>query len=199
MGAPNFCVRNASEHFIVQYPEDENPFFREDFIDNLKYEINQAFKDCLVDVDWSIDDMERSYPAEQFCLIRSGITGYKQDYAVLLKPVIRSGYYDHAVLDWECVYENPEGDEYEYDLKREEHRGYLYPGILENLEEDLAVDYDNRGLGKIHAPHLLAKLEKKQKALVERLENIFKEHTERYRCVGVASNGEAFYEPVKEN
>ena len=172
MSTSNFHNVNASAIFAVPL---ENDFDYEDLVDNLKSEL----KDNSDYVDYGKTDPNelRSFPSRTLGSIRR-YHQYKDFYVeVCVTPVIRSGYYDGVNLDWNVDY-SINGDSYDID---ELENGIGYNTALP--------------ISKIKAYSLLAekKAEKLKNEIVEKVESIFSDYSEKYGVTAVFSNGETIY------
>jgi hypothetical protein len=172
MATSNFHNVNASAIFAVQL-EDEWSY--EDLVENLKSELNNDSD--YVDYGKSDPNELRSFPSRSLGSIRK-YHQYKDFYVeVCVTPVIRSGYYDGVNLDWNVDY-SINGDSYDID---ELENGIGYNTALP--------------ISKIKAYSLLAekKAEKLKNEIVEKVESIFSDYSDRYGVTAVFSNGETIY------
>ncbi len=172
MSTSNFHNVNASAIFAVLL---ENDFDYEDLVDNLKSEL----KDNSDYVDYGKTDHNelRSFPSRTLGSIRR-YHQYKDFYVeVCVTPVIRSGYYSGCNLDWNVAY-SINGDAYDID---ELENGIGYNTALP--------------ISKIKAYGLLAekKAEKLKNEIVNELEALYNDYSDRYGVTAVFSNGETIY------
>ena len=172
MSTSNFHNVNASAIFAVPL---ENDFDYEDLVDNLKSEL----KDNSDYVDYGKTDPNelRSFPSRSLGSIRK-YHQYKDFYVeVCVTPVIRSGYYSGCNLDWNVAY-SINGDTYDID---ELENGIGYNTAL--------------SISKIKVYSSLAekKAEKLKNDIVEKLEAIYNNYSDRYGVTAVFSNGETIY------
>jgi hypothetical protein len=172
MATSNFHNVNASAIFAVQL-EDEWAY--DDLVENLKSQLNNDPN--YVDYGKSDPNELRSFPSRSLGSIRK-YHQYKDFYVeVCVTPVIRSGYYDGVNLDWNVDY-SINGDSYDID---ELENGIGYNTALP--------------ISKIKAYSLLAekKAEKLKNEIVEKVESIFSDYSDRYGVTAVFSNGETIY------
>jgi hypothetical protein len=172
MATSNFHNVNASAIFAVQL-EDEWAY--DDLVENLKSQLNNDPN--YVDYGKSDPNELRSFPSRSLGSIRK-YHQYKDFYVeVCVTPVIRSGYYDGVNLDWNVDYAI-NGDSYDID---ELENGIGYNTALP--------------ISKIKAYSLLAekKAEKLKNEIVEKVESIFSDYSDRYGVTAVFSNGETIY------
>jgi hypothetical protein len=172
MATSNFHNVNASAIFAVQL-EDEWAY--DDLVENLKSQLNNDPN--YVDYGKSDPNELRSFPSRSLGSIRK-YHQYKDFYVeVCVTPVIRSGYYEGVNLDWNVDYAI-NGDVYDMD---ELENGIGYNTALP--------------ISKIKAYSLLAekKAEKLKNEIVEKVESIFSDYSDRYGVTAVFSNGETIY------
>jgi hypothetical protein len=172
MATSNFHNVNASAIFAVQL-EDEWAY--DDLVENLKSQLNNDPN--YVDYGKSDPNELRSFPSRSLGSIRK-YHEYKDFYVeVCVTPVIRSGYYDGVNLDWNVDY-SINGDSYDID---ELENGIGYNTALP--------------ISKIKSYSLLAekKAEKLKNEIVEKVESIFSDYSDRYGVTAVFSNGETIY------
>lgn len=205
MSAPNFCIKNASRYFVLGTPvyytqEDiDECELDQDLLgkyDEVGTEISyQAAKDNVFynlkakgwdDIDEC--DNDSSYPTHLFAEKMVSIKCGDNSVEVTLQAGATSGYFQAANFDWfasvkfcgliEGYYDEiePEADELTAD-----------DVIRENW-------YGNEGFSKIHAGHIIKKIE----AIIDELKNEAELAFSMYcdvemYCEGVFSNGEAVY------
>jgi hypothetical protein len=172
MATSNFHNVNASAIFAVQLKDE---WAYDDLVENLKSQLNNDPN--YVDYGKSDPNELRSFPSRSLGSIRK-YHEYKDFYVeVCVTPVIRSGYYDGVNLDWNVDY-SINGDSYDID---ELENGIGYNTALP--------------ISKIKAYSLLAekKAEKLKNEIVEKVESIFSDYSDRYGVTAVFSNGETIY------
>ena len=172
MSTSNFHNVNASAIFAVPL---ENDFDYEDLVDNLKSEL----KDNSDYVDYGKTDPNelRSFPSRSLGSIRK-YHQYKDFYVeVCVTPVIRSGYYSGCNLDWNVAY-SINGDTYDIDE--------LENGIGYNTALPISKI-------KVYSSLAEKKAEKLKNDIVEKLEAIYNNYSDRYGVTAVFSNGETIY------
>jgi hypothetical protein len=174
MATSNFHNENASAIFAVQL---EHEFDYDDLVENLKSELNND--PDYVDYGKTDKNELRSFPSRTLGSIRKYVE-YKDFYVeVCVTPVIRSGYYSGVNLDWnvdylingDASYDSP--DFYIDDIA---HYG--------NLSKSAATKY---------AKLAEKKAEKIKNEIVDELEALYNDYSDRYGVTAVFSNGETIY------
>lgn len=175
MATSNFHNVNASNIFACSL---ETEFDYEDLKDNLNYE----FKN---NPDWydgnkSDPNELRSFPSHVLGSLTKDFSYKDFSLEVWVSPVIRSGYYAGANLDWNAHY-FIDGDEIEID----------------NVEVELGY-LNNFTPAKIkrYAPLILKKAEKLRDELVSVTEEIFSNYSDKLGVTARFSNGETLYHLV---
>ena len=174
MATSNFHNENASAIFAVQL---EHEFDYDDLVDNLKSELSN--NPDYVDYGKTDKHELRSFPSRTLGSIRK-YAQYKDFYVeVCVTPVIRSGYYDGVNLDWNV--------------------DYLINGDAQYDNTDFYIDdiahYGSMSKSKATKYAKLAekKAEKIKNQIVEKVESIFSDYSEKYGVTAVFSNGETIY------
>jgi hypothetical protein len=174
MATSNFHNENASAIFAVQL---EHEFDYDDLVENLKSELNND--PDYVDYGKTDKHELRSFPSRTLGSIRK-YAQYKDFYVeVCVTPVIRSGYYDGVNLDWNV--------------------DYLINGDAQYDNTDFYIDdiahYGSMSKSKATKYAKLAekKAEKIKNQIVEKVESIFSDYSEKYGVTAVFSNGETIY------
>lgn len=174
MATSNFHNENASAIFAVQL---EHEFDYDDLVENLKSELNND--PDYVDYGKADKNELRSFPSRTLGSIRKYVQ-YKDFYVeVCVTPVIRSGYYDGVNLDWNV--------------------DYLINGDAQYDNTDFYIDdiahYGSMSKSKATKYAKLAekKAEKVKNQIVEKVESIFSDYSEKYGVTAVFSNGETIY------
>ena len=174
MATSNFHNENASAIFAVQL---EHEFDYDDLVDNLKSELNND--PDYVDFGKADKNELRIFPSRTLGSIRKYVQ-YKDFYVeVCVTPVIRSGYYDGVNLDWNV--------------------DYLINGDAQYDNTDFYIDdiahYGSMSKSKATKYAKLAekKAEKVKNQIVEKIESIFSDYSEKYGVTAVFSNGETIY------
>ena len=205
MSTPNFALKNASRYFVFGMPVyytqediDENELDQDllDHFDEIDTEVNfEACKEnvaCELNVKgWhDIDefDGDRSCPTTLFSEKTKTISFGNTSVDITIQAGCTSGYYEAANFDWFSsvkVCGLIEGWHEEFDYEADELEEYDV--IRDNW-------YDNKGLSKIHAAHIIRKIE----AIIDELKNeaelAFSKYCdeEMYRAY-LCSNGDAGY------
>lgn len=163
MGTANFYNKNASHTFVRELEtEFDYDMFKEDIYHTFKHHNYHVFNGKNYRRPES--DL-RSFPS----IIVASKSKYKiyndVELIITINVILRSGYYQHANLDWELAKELPVLSDYYYNI----------------------------GLAKIHEPYAELWAENAENELIEETEKIFKDLTEPYNVSARFSNGEAFY------
>ena len=205
MSTPNFALKNASRYFVfgmpVYYTQEEIDEYGLD--QNLLGQFDELNTEANYDADkenvagelkakgWhDIEecDGDRSYPTTLFSEKTKTICFGDTEVYVTIQAGCTSGYYEAANFDWSAKVEVSgmiegwhETFEYEYD----------------ELEADDVIRdnwYDNKGLSKIHATHIVRKIESIIDDLKNEAELAFSMYCdEEMYCTFRAFNGEAGY------
>lgn len=206
MSTPNFALKNASRYFVLGMPvyytqEDiDDNGLDQDLLgkyDELGTELNyQADKEnvahALKAKGWhDIDDFDgdRSCPTSLFAEKTKTILFGSTSVDITMQAGCTSGYYEGANFDWfssvkVCGLIEGWNEEFDYEADELEE----YDVIRDNW-------YNNKGLSKIHASHIIRKI----KAVIDELKNeaelAFSKYSdeEMYRAY-LCSNGEAGYD-----
>ena len=172
MATSNFHNVNASAIFAVPL---EHEFDYEDLVDNLKSELSNDSD--YVDYGKTDPNELRSFPSRTLGSIRK-YHQYKDFYVeVCVTPVIRSGYYSGVNLDWNVDY-TINGDIYDIDE--------LENGIGYNTALPISKI-------KVYSSLAEKKAEKIKNEIVEELEALYNNYSDRYGVTAVFSNGETLY------
>lgn len=205
MSTPNFAIKNASRYFVFGTPV----YYTQEDID--KCELDKAFfskydengteinyQAALENVSCELDakgwnniyecDNSRNYPTSFFSKKTKTITLNNVDVYITIKAGYTPGYYEAANFDWlasveVCGLIDGWNEIFEYEAAELE-------------ADDVIRDnwYNNTGLSKIHASHIIKKIE----AIIDDLKNeaeiAFSKYCDKemyctYRC----NNGEAGY------
>lgn len=205
MSTPNFALKNASRYFVfgtpVYYTQediDANELDQDllDHFDEIGTEVNyEAGKE---NVAWELKakgwhdieecDGDRSYPTILFSEKTKTISFGSTSVDITVQAGCTSGYYEAANFDWFANIKTYRKVDYYY-----ETCNYDYNDLT---ADDVIRDnwYDNKGLSKIHAAHIIRKIE----AIIDELKNeaelAFSMYCdeEMYRAY-LCSNGEAGY------
>lgn len=205
MSTPNFALKNASRYFVfgmpVYYTQEEIDEYGldQDFLggfDELSTEIHydDDKKNVALDLEakgWhDIEecDGDRSYPTTLFSEKTVSINCGDTPVDITIKAGCTSGYYEAANFDWFASVRVHGTIEEWYETFEYEH---------DELEAaDVIRDnwYDNKGLSKIHAAHIIHKIESIIDDLKNEAEIAFSKYCdEEMYCTFRAFNGEAGY------
>lgn len=205
MSTPNFALKNASRYFVfgtpVYYTQediDANELDQDllDHFDEIGTDVNyEAGKENvaseLKEKGWNdIEecDGDRSYPTALFSEKTKTISFGSTSVDITVQAGCTSGYYEAANFDWfakvkVCGMIDGYTETFEY-----EH---------DELEADDVIRdnwYDNKGLSKIHAAHIIRKIEAVIDELKNEAELAFSKYCdEEMFCAWQAFNGEAGY------
>jgi hypothetical protein len=172
MATSNFHNVNASAIFAVPL---ENEYDYEDLVCNLESELSN--NPDYVDYGKTDKNELRSFPSRTLGSIRK-YHQYKDFYVeVCVTPVIRSGYYSGVNLDWNVDY-TINGDIYDIDE--------LENGIGYNTALPISKI-------KVYSSLAEKKAEKLKNDIVEKLEALYNNYSDRYGVTAVFSNGETLY------
>ena len=172
MATSNFHNVNASAIFAVPL---EHEFDYEDLVCNLESELSN--NPDYVDYGKTDKNELRSFPSRTLGSIRK-YHQYKDFYVeVCVTPVIRSGYYSGVNLDWNVDY-TINGDIYDIDE--------LENGIGYNTALPISKI-------KVYSSLAEKKAEKIKNHIVEELEALYNNYSDRYGVTAVFSNGETIY------
>jgi hypothetical protein len=205
MSTPNFALKNASRYFVFGMPvyyiqEDinENGLDQDllDHFDKIGSEANyEADKENvayeLKEKGWhDIDefDYDRNYPTHFFSEKTKTIKCGDNRMDITIQAGCTSGYYEASIFDWFVVVKTYKRVDYCY-----ETCDYVYGDF--NADDVIRDDwYDNAGLSKIHAAHIINKIESVVKELSSEAELAFSMNCdEEMYCAYQCSNGEAGY------
>lgn len=206
MSTPNFALKNASRYFVfgtpVYYTQediDENELDQDllDCYDEIGTEIN--YSDVKHNVAYELKangwhdidehDYDRNYPTHFFSEKTKTIKCGDNRIDITIQAGCTSGYYQAANFDWfvniktyrraECYYETC---------------NYDYNDLT---SDDVIRDdwYENKGLSKIHAAHIVRKIEYIIDDLKNEAELAFSMYCdEEMSLTCIFSNGEAIYD-----
>lgn len=205
MSTPNFALKNASRYFVFgtpvyytqedidaneldqdllgQYDELGTEFNYDACKDNVCYSLKAKGWDHIDEFDG-----DRSYPTHFFAQKAESLMCGSTPIDIIIQAGCTSGYYEAANFDWFVYIKTYRKAEYYY-----ETCNYDYDDLT---ADDVIRDdwYDNKGLSKIHAAHVIRKIE----AIIDDLKNeaelAFSMYCDEemycaYRCF----NGEAGY------
>lgn len=205
MSTPNFALKNASRYFVFGMPV----FYTQEEID--KYELDQdllgEFDELNTEMNYDEDkknvasdleakgwhdisecDGDRNYPTSLFSEKTVSIMCSDTPVDITIKAGYTSGYYEAANFDWFVNIKTCRKVDYYY-----ETCDYDYNDLT---ADDVIRDdwYDNKGLSKIHAAHIIRKIESIIDELKNEAELAFSMYCdEEMYCTFRAFNGEAGY------
>lgn len=175
MSTPNFANKNASRVFAF---EVEDEFDYEDAVSNVACALEYSKEDIVFEEE-NKSDGDRSYPGRVFGEVQGKGKYYEKldlQVDVSLDVVVRSGYYS--------------GGNFDYNFKID-----LNGDVVDDVE-DIDLQYEANGLkqARQYEKYVKAYVEKELSRLQEVVEKVYEQFTTPLKCLGVASNGEAFYE-----
>lgn len=175
MSTANFLNNNA--YYIYAYENFEFQEVYNDFIEQVQEEFRAEFNKDFVEED-SFETGLRSYPGKIFGhlypdFIYDGLDTYVDICMVLIS---RSGYYFGGNLDWNIT--------------------ITVDSIAWDYGDEIELEYFSDEERREHEPKFRKQLDTFLEGLIEQVEKIYERMTTPLRCVGRASNGEAFYEKI---
>ena len=206
MSTPNFSLNNASRYFVFGMPVyytqeviDENGLNQDllDHYDEIDTEANyEADRENVAyelkakgwrDIDEH--DYDRNYPTHFFSEKTKTIQCGDHRMDITIQAGCTSGYYEASIFDWFVVVKLYKKEDYYY-----ETYDYVYGDF--NADDVIRDDwYDNAGLSKIHATHIINKIESVIKELSSEAELAFSMYCdEEMGLACLFSNGEAIYD-----
>ena len=175
MGTSNFYNVNANKIFIVTDDNQEISTVLEDMLPKLY--ITKTLKTA---------HELRSYPSISIGEIDEQFEFLGISFTVTIEIYERIGYYENSNLDWEIVITHSEEGNFTADNVKD---------VIDDISTYGSTYYGiNKGLWSIHRHRLQNKLDKIYNDLIREVEEAFEKVTEPYKCIAIASNGEAFYE-----
>lgn len=205
MSTPNFALKNASRFFVLgtpvyytqeeidEYRLDQNRLGEYDELDteanynadkeNEAYELKEKGWHDIEERDGDCD-----YPTSLFSEKMASINCGDNSIDITIKAGCTSGYYQAANFDWFVNVKTCRKVDYYY-----ETCDYDYNDLT---ADDVIRDdwYENKGLSKIHAAHILRKIESIIDDLKNEAELAFSKYCdEEMYCTFCAFNGEAGY------
>lgn len=205
MSTPNFSLTNASRYFVLGMPV----YYTQEEIDEREYDqdILGEFDELDTEANYEADkenvacelkakgwydieecDGDRSYPTSLFSEKTVSIKCGDNTIDVTIQAGCTSGYYQAANFDWFAKVKVSGMIEGWHETFEYEH---------DELDADDVIRdnwYDNKGLSKIHAAHILRKIESIINDLKNEAELAFSQYCdEELFCDSVAFNGEAGY------
>lgn len=205
MSTPNFSLNNASRYFVLGMPV----YYTQEDIDEygLDQELLGKYDELDTEANFDADkenvacelktkgwhdikecDYDRSYPTSLFSAKTMSIMCGDTPVDITIQAGCTSGYYEAANFDWFVKVKVSGMIEGWYETFEYEHD--------ELTADDVIRDnwYDNKGLSKIHAAHIINKIE----AIIDELKNeaelAFSMYSdEEMYCAYQCSNGESGY------
>lgn len=207
MSAPNFCLRNANRYFIAPEPEEEySEFFYDDLKEDATYVAKEhgfegiggdMYKQYLREVEGKSNGAYNDYYATALpCSFECSRTDkYDGSWECELIPLIRSGYYAGANLDFYIKIIDPTGEHME---NVDALNGAVHEDVINDYLHYLE-DYEDQELDGSDAYAMKEIVDD----LIEQATSKFYEFAEatgwdEYARAGLFSNGEAIYTNLSE-
>lgn len=205
MSTPNFALKNASRYFVFGMPA----YYTQEDIDanELDQDLLGEYDEVGTELNYEADkdnvayelkangwhdieehDGDRSYPTSLFSEKTVSIQCGDIRLDITIQAGCTSGYYEAANFDWFANIKTCRRVEYYYETCDYEYGDLTVDDVI---RDDW---YDNPGLSKIHAAHIIRKIE----AVIDDLKNeaelaFSKCCDEEMVCAWQAFNGEAGY------
>lgn len=108
MGATNFALRNAKRYFIIEEPEDADYWFWNDAKEDItNIAVNKHGFQYVENDEWPKKIAGKSSIGNDYCtsalpcyIEESFFDKYDNEWRATIVPLVRSGYYQHACLDF---------------------------------------------------------------------------------------------------
>lgn len=208
MSTPNFALENASRYFVFGMPQ----YYTQEDIDanELDQDLLGEYNEVGTELNYQADqdnvayelkgkgwhdieecDGDRSYPTSLFSEKTVSIKCGDNSIDVTIQAGCTSGYYEESIFDWLVNIKTYRKVDYYY-----ETCDYDYNDLT---ADDVIRDdwYENPGLSKIHAAHIIRKIEAVIDDLKNEAELAFSKYCdEEMFCAWQAFNGEAGYSKV---
>lgn len=205
MSTPNFALKNASRYFVFGMPQ----YYTQEDIDanELDQDLLGEYDEIGTELNYEADkdnvayelkakgwhdieerDGDRSYPTSLFSEKTASIKCGDNSIDVTIQAGCTSGYYEASIFDWLVNIKTYRKVDYFY-----ETCNYDYNDLT---ADDVIHDdwYENPGLSKIHAAHIIRKIEAVIDDLKNEAELAFSKYCdEEMFCAWQAFNGEAGY------
>lgn len=205
MSTPNFALKNASRYFVFGMPQ----YYTQEDIDanELDQDLLGEYDEIGTELNYEADkdnvayelkakgwhdieerDGDRSYPTSLFSGKTASIKCGDNSIDVTIQAGCTSGYYEASIFDWLVNIKTYRKVDYFY-----ETCNYDYNDLT---ADDVIHDdwYENPGLSKIHAAHIIRKIEAVIDDLKNEAELAFSKYCdEEMFCAWQAFNGEAGY------
>lgn len=179
MGTSNYYNKNASSIYAIDEVEDE--FVYEDIVENITYSLKELAKVKNRDCSKTSKEVTelKNYPSTAIVDYETSFNYCNEDITIRLTTMTTSGYYYGMNLDYEVsIFCDSFSDKYDN---------------AESLIYDIKEYSDNKTLLKLHLSNLENKIEKILKELIDEVESVFKENTEKLEVEAVSSSGETIY------
>lgn len=205
MSTPNFALKNASRYFVFGMPV----YYTQEDIDanELDQDLLGEYDEIGTELNYEADkdnvayelkangwhdieerDGDRSYPTSLFSEKTISIKCGDNSIDVTIQAGCTSGYYEASIFDWLVNIKTYRKVNYYYETCNYDYNDLTADDVIRNDW------YENPGLSKIHAAHIIRKIE----AVIDDLKNeaelaFSKCCDEEMFCAWQAFNGEAGY------
>ena len=185
MGTSNF----SSSTNVIHAVDCDNELTYSDTRHNLQSEFNAIDKDksnVFEFVNKNEWDGDRNFSGKIIGQLYTTLDYLGYDFSLDLNIIMRSGYYSGFNMDYEfsCGYDGDSWDDIE--------------SMVNDLEE-YGLDSTMKGLYAIHGAKLRTKLDTLHDELKLKAIEVFKQYSDQLVVTAQFSNGETFYEKVKED
>lgn len=205
MSTPNFALKNASRYFVFGTPV----YYTQEDIDEceMDQDLLGEFDEVGIELNYQADkenvayelkvkgwhdidecDGDRSYPTHLFSAKTVSIMCGDNRLDITIQAGCTSGYYSAANFEWFASVKTFKRVDYYYETCDYEYGDFDADDVI---RDDW---FDNKGLSKIHAAHIIKKIDAVIDELKNEAELAFSMYCdEEMYCDYVCSNGEAGY------
>ena len=173
--------RNASSYFVVLERESDQDV--DELIEDITFQLKSRIPNTVPLTKVRNRAMNRSYPTGPICIVYAHNSFYGVEVVVELDIVLRLGYYEAAVLDYEITFFANNFEEEDISLAGE-------------CFFDECSNHGNAGMSLIQSRNAQKWANREFERLVTEVEEVFKMYSTEYVSLGHASNGEQFYRKV---
>lgn len=199
MATRNFYQRNADRLFVYEQPDEEN--YYDDWFEGATNDLHDVALDCHFvpcysehwneGIERSANNLHDYYASALYCYFEQGVLDkYNNKWKVTLVPLLRSGYYADACLDYyievECGYWETLKNEDAYSTETLKSVIADYLGYQRDCRDEDVQEGEGTELLKL-VDDMIAKAVEKFYEFAE------ESGLEEYICGGQFSNGEAVF------